>query len=95
MTFKPLSSSNRFSTNTNQLNDMIRRLEKEQQAKVFNGPNNSNAIIIGRYAANLYGFVQADSSNERHILLGQAPDDGREGFWIIKTGYDVIDELNT
>jgi hypothetical protein len=94
MTFKPLSSGNKFSTNINQINEINRRLEKEQQAKVFNGPNNSNAIIIGRYAANLYGFVQADSSNERHILLGQAPD-GREGFWIIKTGYDVIDELDT
>lgn len=50
-----------------------------------------------------YGGVQVDGTNNRvnivdsdrqHSLFGEAPDDQRPGLWIVKAGFDVVDELN-
>ncbi len=94
MAFRPLTAQNSYGQNIGQINDVTRQLNKEQVTKVYKGPNNTNAITIGKYGEG-YGFLQANTSGEKHILLGQAPNDGREGLWIISDGYDVIQDLNS
>lgn len=93
MTFKPLNTTNSYGSNLGQINDMTRQLNKEQQVKVFKGPNNTNALINGRYSDTKYGTLISDSTGIRRILLGQHPVDGRPGLWISSDGVDVIDEL--
>ncbi len=93
MAFNPLNTSNSYGTNTAQVNDMVRKLNKEQQVKTFNGTDGEPAIIIGKYTAGKYGLVGSDTSGYRRILIGQAPDDGRPGIWFSADGIDVITEL--
>ena len=93
MAFRSVIPTNSLSQNLGQINDMTRQLNKEQQVKVFNGANNTNAIIIGKYADNRYGLVISDATGFRRVLTGQHPVDGRPGSWISKDGIDVITEL--
>lgn len=94
MTFRPLTSQNSTKQNYGQVNDMVRNLNKEQQVKVFKGPNNTNALIIGRYSEK-YGLLISDSLGFRRILVGQHPVTGAPGIWVTKDGIDVITELST
>lgn len=91
--FRPVNSSNSYKQNLNQVNDMTRALNKEQQVKVFNGSNGDPALLIGKYETSKYGLVGWDLSGYRRILIGQAPDDGRPGIWVSKANIDVITEL--
>lgn len=93
MSLKPLNSSNRYSNNLGQINDMVRQLNNEQQVKTFKAANNINAVITGRYQDGRYGLVISDDAGDRRVLVGQAPDDGRPGVWVSKEGQDVIDLL--
>jgi hypothetical protein len=93
MTFRPVVSSNSYKQNLGQMNDMVRSLNKEQQVKAFNGANGDTALQIGKYDTGKYGLVGYDTSGYRRILIGQAPDDGRPGIWVSKSGIDVITEL--
>lgn len=95
MAFRPLSSGNSYGQNIGQTNDMIRSLNKEQQVKSFKGPNNTNAVIIGKYNDERYGLLISDSTGTRRVLIGQHPVDGRPGNWVSKDGVDVITELET
>lgn len=90
MSLRPLNTTNSKTQNYGQINDMVRSLNKEQQVKVFNGPNSTQAVVIGKYADGRYGLLISDSSGTRRVLIGQAPDDGRPGSWISKDGEDVI-----
>lgn len=90
MTFRPVTTSNSLGQNFNELNNVTRQLNKEQQIKVFKGPNNTNAVIIGKYGESGYGLLIADSTGTNRILIGQAPNDGRPGVWVSKDGEDVL-----
>lgn len=94
MAFRPVSTSNSMGQNLGEINNITRQLNKEQQVKVFNGPNNTQAVTIGKYSATKYGIVIADETGTRRVLVGQAPDDGRPGVWVTIDGVDVIDELS-
>lgn len=93
MTFRPLGASNSYSQNLGQINDMTRSLNKEQQVKTFNGSNGESAVLIGKYSTSKYGMVCSDTLGFRRILIGQAPNDGRPGIWVSKSGIDVITAL--
>jgi hypothetical protein len=58
------------------------------EAIVTKYDTSGNIISIDNGESTIY----YDSSNAR-ILIGKAPDDGRIGIWISKTGVDVITEL--
>jgi hypothetical protein len=94
MTFRPVISGNSYNSNLNQVNDMVRSLNKEQQVKVFKGANNVNAVVTGRYIDDRYGLLISDASGLRRVLVGQHPIDARPGSWVSKDGVDVIDELS-
>lgn len=74
MAFRPVSSSNSMGQNLNELNNMVRQLNKEQTTKTFKQPG-GNAIIQGKlpYTGG-YGILIHDSSQKRRILIGIAPD---------------------
>lgn len=91
---KPTISTNSDRQNWAQVNDMVRKLNYEQQTKIFNGPNNTTAVTIGRYADGRYGLLIADDSGTNRILIGQAPNDGRPGAWVSKEGKDVLTLLS-
>lgn len=95
MAFRPLSTGNSNTQNIGQTNDMIRSLNKEQQVKTFRGPNNVNAVVIGKYQEGRYGLVISDDAGFRRVLIGQAPTDGRPGSWVSKEGQDVITLLES
>lgn len=94
MLFQPLHTQNSLGSNFNQVNNMMKQLEKEQTVKTFKQAG-GNAIVQGRYAEGKYGQLYYDSDGLRRILLGQHPVDGRMGLWISKDGIDVIDELES
>lgn len=93
MALKPLLSTNSTSQNYNQINDMIRSINNEQQTKVFYGANNEPAVLNGKYADGRYGSIYT-VDGVRRILIGQHPVDGRPGIWVSKVGIDVITELS-
>lgn len=82
---RPLSTQNSQLQNYGQLNDMIRKLNKEQQVKTFNGPTGEPAVIVGKLPSGEYGIylsngtvtttitaerlLQNDGSNDR-VLMG-------------------------
>jgi hypothetical protein len=95
MAFKPVISSNSEKSNLNQINDMVRSLNKEQQVKTFNGSTGDNAVLIGKYADGRYGLVISDLNGAyRRILIGQHPTDGRPGVWVSNESVDVVTELS-
>lgn len=87
--FQPLNSSNSTATNYNQVNNMVRQLNKEQTVKTYK-QENGNAIVTGRYMENRYGTVYYDENGIPNILIGQAPDDGRPGIWAAPVGTNVL-----
>lgn len=95
MGLRPLTTGNSYGQNIAQTNEMVRALNKEQQVKVFKGPNNVNAVVNGKYSDTRYGILIADDAGYRRILVGQHPIDGRPGIWISKENVDVIDELSS
>lgn len=96
MNLKPVISTNSNISNLNQVNDMVRSLNKEQQIKTFKGTSGSPAVTIGKYMPNRYGMVISDVDGAfRRILIGQHPIDGRAGSWVSKAGIDVINELSS
>ena len=88
-----LNTKNSLGTNFNQVNTAIRQLEREQVVKTFKQPG-GNAITDGRYADGRYGGLYSNPNNDRSMLIGQHPDDGHVGIWIVKDNLDVIDELS-
>ena len=94
MTFRPVIPSNSYSQNMGQINDVTRRLNKEQQVKVFKGTNNTNAVTVGKSADDKYGVLLEDTSGVRRAYFGQNPADGEPVLAITISGNDVIDELS-
>jgi hypothetical protein len=92
MAFKPVISSNSDKSNLNQINDMVRSLNKEQITKTFKQPN-GNSIINGKLPNGRYGTLYYDSSNNSSILIGQHPVDGHMVIALVKPGLDVLEEL--
>lgn len=88
--FQPLNTGNSTQTNYNQVNNMVRQLNKEQTVKTFKQNGGSNAVVQGRYANDRYGILFYDSNGVPSVLIGQAPDDGRMGIWQAKPGQNVI-----
>jgi len=95
MGFRPILSSNSYSQNIGQINDTSRQFQKEQQVKVFRGPNATNAVIIGKAVSDKYGILLEDTSGVRRAYFGQHPTTGEPILAITKVGIDVIDELST
>ena len=53
-----------------------------------------NGIFQGRYQDNPARFGTLYYQNGVAVALqGQAPDDGRMGFWEVKSGFDVLTQL--
>lgn len=93
MAFQPLNTKNSLGSNFNQVNNMIKQLDREQTVKTFKQVG-GNAIVQGRYSDSRYGQVYYDSDGDASILIGMAPDDGRMGIWVTKDGSDVLEELS-
>ena len=92
MAFKPVISTNSDKSNLNQINDMVRSLNKEQITKTFKQPG-GNSIINGKLPNGRYGSLYYDTNNVASILIGQHPTDGHMIIAISKPTLDVIDEL--
>jgi hypothetical protein len=88
---QPVSSSNSQTANNNTINNMVRQINKEQDTKVFRGPNNSIAIINGKlpYEGG-YGSLYYDSDGIPSIIIGVLPD-GTVGIVAAKPGQNVLD----
>ena len=93
MTLRPLSTQNSTSTNYGQINDMIRRLDKEQTIKAFK-QSGGNAIVEGKLPYDGgYGTLYYDTNNIPRIIVGVAPD-GTIGIFVSKDGESVIDAFS-
>lgn len=92
--FLPTSSSNSQSTNWNQVNNMIRELNKEQQTKVFKGPNNINALISGRLPNDLGYGIQFSDSNNIPRIIAYIDSNNQPIFKISESGIDVTSAAN-
>lgn len=88
--FRPVTSKNSYSQNWNEMNNMIRQLNKEQTTKAFLQPG-GNAIITGKlpYEGG-YGTLYYDTDNVPSIVIGVLPD-GTTGLVIAKSGENVLD----
>jgi len=51
------------------------------------------AMQIGKYNSTRYGLIFYDANGIPVQLIGQAPDDGRIGQWIVRPGQNVITQL--
>lgn len=87
--FRPLLSQNSQKQNWNEVNNMIRQVNKEQTVKTFKQPS-GNAIINGRlpYAGG-YGSIYYDTDGVPRIVIGILPD-GSIGMVVSKEGIDVL-----
>lgn len=56
MSYKPLSTSNSQETNYNQLNDMIRDLNAQEQIKIFKDDSGIRRVLLGKGADGFYGL---------------------------------------
>ena len=91
--FRPVSSSNSNASNWSNINDVMRRLNKEQTTKVFKQANGV-AIITGKlpYEGG-YGSLYYDTDGVARILIGIDPDGGI-GLYVSKPGEDVIEAFS-
>lgn len=89
MAFQPLNSQNSTKASYNQINTMVRQLNKEQTVKTYKQAE-GNAIIQGRLPWGGYGQLFYDDDGIPSILIGQAPDDGRMGIWQAEPGENVV-----
>lgn len=90
MPLRPVTSQNSYGQNWNEVNNMIRQLNKEQTTKVFKQAG-GNAIISGKLPYDGgYGSLYYDSSNIPRIIIGIQPD-GTMGITVSKEGENVID----
>lgn len=90
MPFQPLHTKNSLGSNFNQVNTMMKQLEKEQTVKTFKQAG-GNAIITGKLPYDGgYGSLFYDSTNTPRIVLGILPD-GTMGMVISKEGVSVLD----
>jgi hypothetical protein len=93
MVFRPLTTSNSQQANYGQVNDMMRRLDKEQTTKTYKQAG-GNAIVEGRlpYSGG-YGSMYFDSDNVPRIIIGILPD-GTTGIVATKYGVSALDVFN-
>lgn len=90
---QPLNTSNSQQANYNQINDMVRQINKEQTTKVFKQAN-GNAIINGKLPYDGgYGSLYYDVNGIPSIVIGILPD-GTTGLVIAKAGVDVLSLFN-
>lgn len=87
---KPLLTSNSQLQNYGQINDMVRKLNKEQQTKVYKQAG-GNAIIEGKlpYEGG-YGLLFYDVNGVPNMVIGILPD-GTMGLVVAKEGVNVLD----
>ncbi len=86
--FRPINTKNTHGQNSNEINNMVRQLNKEQTVKAFKQAG-GNAIIQGKlpYSGG-YGSLYYDSSNIPRILIGIAPD-GEIDIAVSEEGEDI------
>ena len=75
-------------TNTSTLDGSI-RLEQGTGRIVINDSTTTKELNV----VDRTGYLFSDGTNRR-IKLGAAPSDGRVGFWLSKSGKDVINEMS-
>lgn len=87
--FRPIASNNSYGQNWNEVNNMIRQLNKEQTVKTFKQAS-GNAIINGKlpYTGG-YGSLYYDSNGVPSILIGIDPD-GNVNIHAADDGVDVL-----
>lgn len=90
MSFQPLSTRNSTGSNYDQVNNALRQMQKEQTTKVYKQAGGVNAVVQGFYMKDRYGTLYYDTNGIPSMLQGQAPDDGRMGFWQANPGENVI-----
>lgn len=92
MGFRPISSQNSYSQNWNEVNNMVRQLNKEQTTKVFKQAG-GNAIINGKLPYDGgYGSLYYDDTNIARIIIGIDPD-GDMNIHVSKPGEDVVTDV--
>lgn len=91
--FRPLNTSNSYNQNFAQINDMLRKINKEQTTKTFKQAG-GNAIVQGKlpYEGG-YGSLYYDTDNVPRIVLGTLPD-GSMGLVMTKEGVSVFDVIS-
>lgn len=92
--FSPLSSKAKLPSIVRQINDNFRQLDAETNSKTIIAGGGKNAMQSGRLPNGRYGEIFYDDTGTARILIGQAPEDGRPGIWVTKSGYDVLTEVN-
>lgn len=89
MSFRPIATKNSYSQNWNEVNNMIRTLNKEQTVKTFKQAS-GNAIITGKlpYAGG-YGSLYYDTNGVARIIIGIDPD-GEVNIHVSDPDVDVL-----
>lgn len=91
MAFRPLISSNSFTQNLGQVNDMVRTLNNEQVTKAFKQAG-GNSVITGKlpYDGGA-GILIYDPDNVSRIIVGIAPD-GEIDIAASKAGFNITEQ---
>lgn len=93
MAYRPISSTNKYSQNWNEVNNMVRQLNKEQITKTYK-QSGGNAILQGKLPYDGgYGSLYYDTAGIPSVVIGILPD-GTVGIVTAKPGENVIDALN-
>lgn len=91
--FRPITTKNSYGQNFNEVNNMVRQLNKEQTTKTFKQAN-GNAIVTGKLPYDGgYGTLYYDSNGVPTIIIGILPD-GTTGIVVSKSGENVIDAFS-
>lgn len=78
MGYQPLNTTSSQGANYNQINDMIRQLDKEQITKAFKQAG-GNSVITGKLPDGSYGTQFYDANNKLIAQEGQLPYPGGYG----------------
>jgi len=89
MALRPISSENSYKQNWNEVNNMVRQLNKEQVTKTYKQAG-GNAILEGKlpYEGG-YGSLYYDQNQVPRILIGIDPD-GEINLVVSKPDVDVL-----
>lgn len=90
----PIGQDSSLSDVIKSTNNAFSQLDAQTVTKTYR-QSGGNAIVEGKLPYNNgYGTLHYNTSNIPNMLLGRAPDDSRPGLWIVKDGFNVLDELS-
>jgi hypothetical protein len=91
--FTPINSKQDTQAALQAANHNFMMLDAETYTKTISN-GKSSQMVSGKLPNGRYGEVFYDAGGMPRILIGQAPNDGRPGIWITKSGFNVLDEVN-